>query len=195
MKLLIPDCPFKSSPSPLLLQYFNNEQYEADEYDKILARYEKSALKTTTSLSLLSFGQNATFSIALTAIMVMASQGIVQGEWGRDGKEGRREGWEGGKEGGMGRREGWEGGKEGGMGRREGGGREGWEGGGREGWEGGGREGWEGGGREGWEGGRGGREREEEGGGRGSIAFTAIMWLEKLVDNFTGAGEMSCFPP
>ena len=45
-----------------------------------MARYEEGALKTTTSLSLLSFGQSATFSLALTAIMVMASQGIVQGE-------------------------------------------------------------------------------------------------------------------
>ncbi len=64
-----------------MLQYFNNEKYEVEEYDKILAEYEKGALKTTTSLSLLSFGQNATFSIALTAIMVLASQGIVQGRW------------------------------------------------------------------------------------------------------------------
>lgn len=61
------------------VKYFNNEEYEAEEYDKILANYESAALKTTTSLSLLSFGQSAIFSTALTAIMVMASQGIVQG--------------------------------------------------------------------------------------------------------------------
>ena len=64
----------------ILLQYFNNEEYEAQQYDKFLASYEKGALKTTTSLSLLSFGQSAIFSVALTAVMVMASQGIVAGE-------------------------------------------------------------------------------------------------------------------
>ena len=60
-------------------QYFNNEEYEANEYDKTLAKYERAALKTTTSLSLLSFGQSATFTAALTTLMVMASQGVVAG--------------------------------------------------------------------------------------------------------------------
>ena len=60
-------------------QYFNNEAFEAEEYDKILGRYESASLKTTTSLSLLSFTQSAVFSCALTAVMVMTSQGIVQG--------------------------------------------------------------------------------------------------------------------
>ncbi len=61
------------------MQYFNNEHYEAEEYDKILRKYESASLKTTTSLSLLSFTQNAVFSMALTAVMVMASHGITQG--------------------------------------------------------------------------------------------------------------------
>jgi len=63
------------------VQYFNNEAYEAERYDRILAKYERGALKTTTSLSLLNFGQNVIFSVALTAIMAMASQHIVQGGW------------------------------------------------------------------------------------------------------------------
>lgn len=61
------------------VKYFNNERYEADQYDKVLARYEAAALKTTTSLSTLSFGQGAIFSMALTALMVMTSQGITAG--------------------------------------------------------------------------------------------------------------------
>ncbi|CAI8021418.1 ATP-binding cassette sub-family B member 7, mitochondrial [Geodia barretti] len=65
--------------TPTILKYFNNEDFESNEYDKALALYEKAALKTTTSLSLLSFGQSATFSIALTTLMVMASQGVVSG--------------------------------------------------------------------------------------------------------------------
>ena len=64
----------------MCVQYFNNEGYEASEYDKALAKYEAAALKTTTSLSVLNFGQNATFSLALTALMVMASQGVAAGK-------------------------------------------------------------------------------------------------------------------
>ncbi len=62
-----------------MLQYFNNEHYEAEVYDKILSKYQSASLKTTTSLSLLSFTQSAVFSVALTAVMIMASQGITQG--------------------------------------------------------------------------------------------------------------------
>lgn len=61
------------------IQYFNNERFEAEQYDKLLARYEDGALKTTTSLSILNFGQSAIFSVALTAIMLMASQGLTAG--------------------------------------------------------------------------------------------------------------------
>ncbi|GIX92365.1 ATP-binding cassette sub-family B member 7, mitochondrial [Caerostris darwini] len=61
------------------VKYFNNELYEAEQYDKALAKYETASLKTTTSLAMLNFGQNAIFSAALTTIMVMASNGIIDG--------------------------------------------------------------------------------------------------------------------
>ena len=61
------------------LQYFNNEQYEADRYDKALKKYETASLKTTTSLALLNWGQGAIFSAGLTAMMYLASQGIMAG--------------------------------------------------------------------------------------------------------------------
>jgi ATP-binding cassette subfamily B (MDR/TAP) protein 7 len=61
------------------IQLFNNERFEAEQYDEVLKIYEKASLKTTTSLSLLNFGQNATFGVGLTAIMLLASQSIVQG--------------------------------------------------------------------------------------------------------------------
>ncbi len=62
-----------------LLQYFNNEKYEAEQYDKLLKRYNDASLKTTTSLAFLNFGQNALFSVSLTMVMLLASQGIMQG--------------------------------------------------------------------------------------------------------------------
>ncbi|XP_066266355.1 iron-sulfur clusters transporter ABCB7, mitochondrial-like isoform X1 [Branchiostoma lanceolatum] len=61
------------------VKYFNNETFEADRYDKLLAQYEVASLKTSTSLALLNFGQNAIFSTALAGIMVLASQGIMAG--------------------------------------------------------------------------------------------------------------------
>ena len=53
------------------VKYFNNEKFEATEYDKSLVLFEKASLKTSESLALLNFGQNAIFSAALTTIMLM----------------------------------------------------------------------------------------------------------------------------
>lgn len=61
------------------VKYFNNESYEASRYDRVLKNYEDASLKTSTSLALLNFGQNAIFSVALSAIMLMAAQDITQG--------------------------------------------------------------------------------------------------------------------
>jgi hypothetical protein len=59
------------------VKYFGNETHEADRYDASLTEYQRAALKTQTSLSLLNAGQNAIFSAGLSAIMV--------GCWGRWG--------------------------------------------------------------------------------------------------------------
>ncbi|XP_055532175.1 iron-sulfur clusters transporter ABCB7, mitochondrial isoform X1 [Wyeomyia smithii] len=61
------------------VKYFNNELYEAQRYDDVLKKYEAASLKTSTSLALLNFGQNAIFSVALSTIMVMAANEIVKG--------------------------------------------------------------------------------------------------------------------
>jgi ATP-binding cassette subfamily B (MDR/TAP) protein 7 len=53
------------------VKYFNNEKFESEEYDKSLLQFEKASLKTSESLALLNFGQNAIFSAALTSIMLM----------------------------------------------------------------------------------------------------------------------------
>ena len=61
------------------VKYFNNEEYEADRYDVSLRGYQKAASKTQTSLSLLNFGQHAIFSTGMTAMMVLAAHGVVDG--------------------------------------------------------------------------------------------------------------------
>ncbi|XP_068225783.1 iron-sulfur clusters transporter ABCB7, mitochondrial, partial [Palaemon carinicauda] len=61
------------------VKYFNNENYEAEQYDKFLKKYEKASLKTATSLALLNWGQGAIFSVGLAAIMVLATKEIVAG--------------------------------------------------------------------------------------------------------------------
>ncbi|KAL8225075.1 hypothetical protein R6Q57_017632 [Mikania cordata] len=62
------------------VKYFNNEHYEADEYDKYLQRYEDAALKTQRSLAILNFGQTLVFSVALSTAMVLSSNGILNGQ-------------------------------------------------------------------------------------------------------------------
>uniref|UniRef100_A0A1A7WDI2 Iron-sulfur clusters transporter ABCB7, mitochondrial n=1 Tax=Iconisemion striatum TaxID=60296 RepID=A0A1A7WDI2_9TELE len=61
------------------VKYFNNEKYEAERYDEFLKIYESSSLKTTSTLAMLNFGQSAIFSVGLTAIMLLASEGIAAG--------------------------------------------------------------------------------------------------------------------
>ncbi|XP_066105407.1 iron-sulfur clusters transporter ABCB7, mitochondrial isoform X2 [Saccopteryx bilineata] len=61
------------------VKYFNNENYEAQRYDGFLKTYETASLKSTSTLAMLNFGQSTIFSVGLTAIMVLASQGIVAG--------------------------------------------------------------------------------------------------------------------
>lgn len=61
------------------VKYFNNEKYEANRYDAILQKYEGASLKTSSSLAVLNFGQNAIFSVALSGIMFMAAQEIARG--------------------------------------------------------------------------------------------------------------------
>ncbi|KAI3991272.1 hypothetical protein MKX01_034591 [Papaver californicum] len=62
------------------VKYFNNEEYEAEKYDEFLKKYEDAALKTSSSLAFLNFGQNVIFSTALSMAMVLCSHGIMSGE-------------------------------------------------------------------------------------------------------------------
>ncbi|KAI3864845.1 hypothetical protein MKX03_006084 [Papaver bracteatum] len=62
------------------VKYFNNEEFEAEKYDEFIKKYEDAALKTSSSLAFLNFGQNVIFCTALAMAMVLCSHGIMSGE-------------------------------------------------------------------------------------------------------------------
>ena len=61
------------------VKYFGNEEWEAQRYDQSLQRWEKAAVKSQTSLSVLNIGQSAIIAIAVTLIMWRATAGVVGG--------------------------------------------------------------------------------------------------------------------
>jgi len=61
------------------VKYFGNEVHEAARYDNALARYERAAVRVQVSLNMLNLGQAAIIALGLTAIMLMAAQGMREG--------------------------------------------------------------------------------------------------------------------
>ena len=61
------------------VKYFGNEAYELREYDRILQKYEGSALQVSRSLSFLNWGQQAIFSASVAGAMAMCAQGVADG--------------------------------------------------------------------------------------------------------------------
>jgi ABC-type transport system involved in Fe-S cluster assembly fused permease/ATPase subunit len=59
------------------VKYFNNEEYEARRYDDNLRQYENAAVKTEASLGILNIGQSLIIAIAVTLLMVLAAEGVV----------------------------------------------------------------------------------------------------------------------
>jgi len=62
------------------VKFFNNERLEIRRYNAVLQQFADMSVKTQSSLSLLNFGQNLIFSTGLSAIMLLAAQGIVAGQ-------------------------------------------------------------------------------------------------------------------
>lgn len=59
------------------VKYFNNEAYEAQTYDTFLADWENAKLKNRLTLLALNSGQALIIALAMTAMMVMAAQAVI----------------------------------------------------------------------------------------------------------------------
>jgi ATP-binding cassette subfamily B protein len=63
------------------VKYFNNEEFEARRYDENLRKYEDAATKSESSLGLLNIGQSLIIAAAVTALMLLAAEGVVAGSF------------------------------------------------------------------------------------------------------------------
>jgi ABC-type transport system involved in Fe-S cluster assembly fused permease/ATPase subunit len=61
------------------VKYFGAEKREAARYDRSMATYEASSVKSYTSLAILNSGQAVIFTLALTGCMVMAGLDVTAG--------------------------------------------------------------------------------------------------------------------
>ncbi|MBB6260242.1 ATP-binding cassette subfamily B protein [Paenochrobactrum gallinarii] len=61
------------------VKYFGNEAMEAKRFDSAMARYEKAATQTWTSLGWLNFGQAVIFGVGMAIVMVMSAMEVKAG--------------------------------------------------------------------------------------------------------------------
>ena len=61
------------------VKYFGNEDFEARRYDEQLLKYEAAATKNEASLGLLNIGQSLIIAVAVTALMLLAAEGVASG--------------------------------------------------------------------------------------------------------------------
>jgi ATP-binding cassette subfamily B protein len=60
------------------VKYFGNEEFEARRYDENLRKYEDAATRSESSLGLLNIGQSLIIAGAVTALMLLAAEGVVR---------------------------------------------------------------------------------------------------------------------
>src|SRR5688572_11428291 len=63
------------------VKYFGNEEFEARRYDENLRKYEDAATRSESSLGLLNIGQSLIIAAAVTALMLLAAEGVVAGSF------------------------------------------------------------------------------------------------------------------
>ena len=61
------------------VKYFGNEAHEARRFDASMARYEKAAIRTYTSLGWLNTGQAVIFTLGTVICMLLAARDVVSG--------------------------------------------------------------------------------------------------------------------
>jgi ATP-binding cassette subfamily B protein len=61
------------------VKYFANEEHEARRFDEALQAYERAAVKSQTTLSVLNIGQGIIISVGLTIVMLLAARGVAAG--------------------------------------------------------------------------------------------------------------------
>ncbi len=62
------------------VKYFNNEEWEARRYDDNLQKFESAEVRNEASLGVLNIGQSLIIAVALTLLMILVAQGVVNGE-------------------------------------------------------------------------------------------------------------------
>jgi ABC-type transport system involved in Fe-S cluster assembly fused permease/ATPase subunit len=62
------------------VKYFANEEHEARRYDSALQAYERAAVKSETTLTLLNLGQGTVIASGLVAVMILAGEGVAATE-------------------------------------------------------------------------------------------------------------------
>ena len=61
------------------VKYFGNEELEARRFDSSMARYEKAAIRTYSSLGVLNTGQAVIFTLGMVACMLLAARDVTSG--------------------------------------------------------------------------------------------------------------------
>ena len=61
------------------VKYFGNEDHEARRFDSSMARYEKAAVRTYSSLGVLNSGQAVIFTVGMVVCMLLAARDVTQG--------------------------------------------------------------------------------------------------------------------
>ena len=59
------------------VKYFGNEEFEARRYDENLQKYESAAVQNEASLGILNIGQSLVIAVAVTALMLLAAEGVA----------------------------------------------------------------------------------------------------------------------
>ncbi len=61
------------------VKYFGNEELEARRFDASMARYEKAAVRTYTTLGVLNSGQAVIFTVGMVVCMLLAARDVTRG--------------------------------------------------------------------------------------------------------------------